>query len=127
MLHSADPGVEQVYASWPAVLLGLLGVLAGLIGNIVYTPEILQYFAIYFSVTVPSPLLLLLLLPLTDARCSGASGNAHVRSHPPPQVPPLLPEEHAMLRVLHAVHPPSDPQNQLPADHILRKGKSALS
>jgi hypothetical protein len=36
-------------AHWLVVLLGLLAVLAGLIGNIIFDPIILAYFAIYFT------------------------------------------------------------------------------
>jgi hypothetical protein len=36
-------------AHWLVVLLGLLAVLAGLIGNIIFEPIILAYFAIYFT------------------------------------------------------------------------------
>lgn len=42
----------QIRASWPTVMLGCAGVIAGLVGNIVYNSVIVRYFFIYFVVTV---------------------------------------------------------------------------
>lgn len=39
-------------ASWPAVLFGLFAVLAGLVGNIMMSPENVEVFALYFISTV---------------------------------------------------------------------------
>lgn len=39
-------------ASWPAVLFGFFAVLAGLVGNILMSPEYVQIFSIYFLLTV---------------------------------------------------------------------------
>jgi amino acid transporter len=40
------------YAPWIVVVLGLLGVLAGLVGNIVYDTSSVKYFVLYFAVTL---------------------------------------------------------------------------
>merc|ERR1712137_1052246 len=42
---------RQVRAHWAEVVLGLVGVVAGLIGNILIDLDILAYFSIYFSIT----------------------------------------------------------------------------
>jgi len=39
-------------APWPAAMIALLGVLVGMLGSIIYDPDIVKYFAIYFIVTV---------------------------------------------------------------------------
>jgi len=39
-------------APWPAAMIALVGVLVGMLGSIIYDPDIVKYFAIYFIVTV---------------------------------------------------------------------------
>lgn len=43
---------REVKSSWIATIVGLIGVIAGLIGNILFNVTYLEYFALYFSVTV---------------------------------------------------------------------------
>jgi len=43
---------RDVRASWPIVVLGLLFVMAGMVGNIVSHPEFVKYFLLYFSITL---------------------------------------------------------------------------
>jgi len=39
-------------APWPAAMIALFGVLIGMLGSIIYDPDIVKYFAIYFIVTI---------------------------------------------------------------------------
>jgi len=42
---------RDIQSAWPAVIVGFLAVIAGLIGNIVYSLDVLLYFLLYFSLT----------------------------------------------------------------------------
>ncbi|MGE0707707.1 MAG: amino acid permease [Planctomycetota bacterium] len=54
-------------ASWPAVIIALLAVLAGLVGNVVLDPEYVKVFAVYFLVAAGVVTLMFLRIPILRA------------------------------------------------------------
>jgi amino acid transporter len=55
---------REVKSSWLATLLGLAGVIAGLTGNILFNVSYLEYFALYFSITVAIVMLMFMRIRL---------------------------------------------------------------
>jgi len=72
---------REVRASWAAAVIGLIGVVAGLVGNIMFNVTYLEYFALYFSITVAIVMLMFVRIRLLKILLYFLSKNPFFKRH----------------------------------------------
>jgi len=72
---------REVRASWAAAVIGLIGVVAGLVGNILFNVTYLEYFGLYFSVTVAIVMLMFVRIRLLKVLLYFLSKNPFFKRH----------------------------------------------